>query len=178
MKPISRSIFSLILIFTAIKTANVQASEFYAGADYFWSNIKIDGNKTHPTMTNLKFGASVWNNITLEAQYGVPTNNGSIYRLDFELEEAQAVYLRFLTEDSAYWYLDISLGYASTTLKTTGPEDTYNGTETYKGFSWGLFAVKEIEFLPNTHFKIGYQSLFNDNSLKIEGLSTGISYHF
>ncbi len=158
--------------------SNTKAIDLYAGVDYFWSDIRLAGEKTHPTMASINLGAEIWQQILLEVQYGQSINEDSIYRLNFELEESQAIYLHFLSEDNDYWLLDLSIGYASTDFSGTGPVDTYNDTETYKGFSWGAFAVKNIESIPGTRFKIGYQSLFNDDELHIKGWVAGLSYHF
>lgn len=74
--------------------------------------------------------------------------------------------------------LDVSLGYASNEMTVRGPENTFNGSDEYNGFAWGVALYQEIPSLKNVRVKLGYQSLYNDSDLSISGISLGFNYHF
>jgi hypothetical protein len=172
---------SLILPFLCISllstTNNAFADSPYIGIDYMLSDIDVGGENAKPSMTGLRVGVSN-NNIAFEAQYLLSNNTDNIYRMEFDLEESKALYVVLQSDTMEGFRFDVSLGYAMSDLTVVGPEETYNGTEEYTGFSWGVAAVQQLPYFDNAQVRLGYQSLYKDSDLEITGITLGLTYQF
>jgi hypothetical protein len=114
----------------------------------------------------------------LEAQYLVTNNSDNIYNINFDLEQSKAVYLLLKSDSRSGYSIDVALGYAYNDLNVNGPENTYNSSDEYNGFSWKAAINYDVPYLKGSQIKLGYQSLYNKDDLDISGISLGISYHF
>jgi len=153
----------------------------YIGLDYVWSDIKVANESATPQATAVTIGTSGKGKLTnmyFEAQYLRANNSDNIYHINFDLEQSTALYLLLKSESRSGYTIDVALGYAYNDLTVTGPENTYNGSDQYNGFSWKAAINYQIPYLENSQVKLGYQSLYNKDDLDISGISLGISYHF
>ena len=98
--------------------------------------------------------------------------------MEFDLEQSIALYLVLQSKTIDGFGLDISLGYAITDMTVTVPVETYNGEDSYSGFSWGIAFHQEISYVENTQLRFGYQSLYKDDDITISGVSLGLTYQF
>ncbi|MBU2893127.1 porin family protein [Colwellia sp. D2M02] len=173
--------FPLLVTFLGISllaiTNKALADSPYIGIDYMLTDIDIGGENAKPSIAGLRAGVSN-NNIAFEAQYLLSTNTDNIYRMEFDLEESKALYVVFQSDTMQGFRFDVSLGYAMNDLAVTGPAETYNGTEEYSGFSWGVSLVQQLPYLDNTQIRLGYQSLYKDSDLEITGIALGLTYQF
>lgn len=175
----TQSFSLLILMMTLICIPQKSlANSSYIGIDYAYTDLDISNENANPSMAALRIGTSIHHNISVEGQYLLPISTDSIYRMDFDLEQSKRIYLLLQSDIVSGFGLDISLGYAVTDLAVTGPENTYNGTDQYNDFSWGLSIHQQIPYLENAHIKLGYLHLYKDSNIKIAELSLGISYYF
>lgn len=149
----------------------------YVGVDYVLPSIEISGKRAKPSSTAFRIGASK-ERIGLEAQYLIGNNTDNIYRMEFDLEQSVALYLVLQSTTIDGFGLDVSLGYAITDMTVTGPAETYNGEDTYSGFSWGIAFNQEISYIENTQLRFGYKSLYKDSDITISGFSLGLTYQF
>jgi len=169
-----------LVILPCISLPCLSASN-YIGLDYIWSDIKIADESATPGATALTIGTSGKGQLTnmyLEAQYLIANNSDNIYSINFDLEQSKAVYLLLKSDSRDGYSIDIALGYAYNDLNISGPDNTYNGSDEYNGFSWKAAINYEVPYLKNSQIKLGYQSLYNKDDLDISGISLGISYHF
>jgi hypothetical protein len=128
-------------------------------------------------MTAIRTGVSN-NNIAFEAQYLLANNTDNIYSMEFDLEQSKALYVVMQSDTMQGFRLDVSMGYAINDLTVTGPENTYNGSDEYSGFSWGISIQQEIPFIKNTQVRLAYQSLFKNSDIDISGIALGLTYQF
>lgn len=149
----------------------------YIGVDYFLSTVDVSGEDAKPSMTGLRLGVSN-NNIAFEAQYLLSNSTDNIYSMEFDLEESKALYAVFQSDTVEGFRLDIALGYAVNELTVTGPENTYNGSDEYSGFSWGISIQQEIPYFNDAQVRLGYQSLFKNDDIDISGIALGLTYQF
>ncbi len=149
----------------------------YIGIDYVLTDIDISGESAKPSMTAIRTGVSN-NNIAFEAQYLIANNTDNIYSMEFDLEQSKALYVVMQSDTTQGFRLDVSMGYAINDLTLTGPENTYNGSDEYSGFSWGISIQQEIPFIKNTQVRLAYQSLFKNSDIDISGIALGLTYQF
>lgn len=155
-----------------------QSNDIYVGMDYVYGDVAIDGDSAHPTNINVKAGVEVFENIYLEGQYGVSSSDDDLYRMNFDVEKNYATFLRFQSPDAGGFSADISLGYSWNDLAVTGPEETYNGVDSYQGFAWGIALNQALPFYEPVRLRLGYQSLYSDSDFKIAGFTLGFTYTF
>ena len=167
----------LFIFLTLSFSVNSLADTAYIGADYVLADIDIYNENAKPSMTAIRLGVSN-NNIAFEAQYLLSTSTDNIYRMEFDLEESKGLYMVFQSEDMQGFHFDVSLGYAINELTVTGPTETYNGTDEYKGFSWGASIQQKIPYMDNMKIRLGYQSYFKNSDLDITGIALGLTYQF
>jgi len=172
---VSLLVLIMSLIFSPQKSL---ANSSYIGFDFAYTDLETSNENANPSMATLRIGTRIYHNISIEGQYLLPINSDNIYRMDFDLEESKRIYLLLQSDIVNGFGLDISLGYALTELTITGPENTYNGTDQYDGFSWGLSIHQQIPYFENTHIKLGYLHLYKDSNIELSELSLGISYYF
>ncbi|MDO6505462.1 outer membrane beta-barrel protein [Colwellia sp. 4_MG-2023] len=149
----------------------------YVGVDYILSSIELRDERAKPSTTAFRIGANK-ERIGLEAQYLRGNNTDNIYRMEFDLEQSIALYLVLQSKTISGFGLDVSLGYAVTDMTVQGPAETYNGEDTYSGFSWGITFHQKISYIENTQLRFGYQSLYKDDDISISGISLGVIYQF
>lgn len=169
-----------LLIFPSVSLSCFAASN-YIGLDYVWSDIKIADESATPGATALTIGTSGkgrLTNIYLEAQYLIANTSDNIHSINFDLEQSKAVYLLLKSDSRDGYSIDVALGYAYNDLNINGPDNTYNGSDQYNGFSWKAAINYQVPFLQNSQVKLGYQSLYHQDGLDISGISLGVSYHF
>jgi len=169
-----KRIFLLLLLSASF---NCLADSPYIGVDYILTDIDIAGENAKPSMTALRAGVSN-NNIAFEAQYLIANNTDDIYSMVFDLEESKALYVVLQSDTIEGFRLDVSLGYAINDLTVTGPENTYNGTSEYSGFSWGISIQQQIPYFEQAQVRLGYQSFYKDSDLDITGIALGVTYQF
>jgi hypothetical protein len=167
----------IFLLFLVSASFNCLADAPYIGIDYVLTNIDISGENAKPSMTAIRTGVSN-SNIAFEAQYLIANSTDNIYSMEFDLEESKALYVVMQSDTMQGFRLDVSLGYAINDLTVTGPENTYNGSDEYSGFSWGVSIQQEIPFIKNTQVRLGYQSLFKNSEIDISGIALGLTYQF
>lgn len=129
-------------------------------------------------MSTFRFGMFVWPQIAIEAQFNQSQGSDKLFRFDVDIEETKALYAKFVSREYNEITMDVSLGYASTTLAVKGSEGLFSGTDDYDGFSWGIAANQKMRSLPNASFRIAYTSFYDDEKLHIRGFSLGFTYHF
>lgn len=154
------------------------ANSSYIGLDYAYTDFDIANENAHPSMATLRASTSIYHNISIEGQYLLPINSDNIYRMEFDLEQSKRLYLLLQSDIVNGFGLDISFGYAVTDLTVTGPENTYNGSDKYEDFSWGLSIHQQIPYFDSLHVRLGYLHLYKDSNVKMAELSLGISYAF
>jgi hypothetical protein len=172
---------SVVVLILSNMSLSCFAESNYIGLDYVWSDIKIADESATPGATALTIGTSGKGQLTnmyLEAQYLVANNSDNIHNINFDLEQSKAVYLLLKSDSRDGYSIDVALGYAYNDLNINGPENTYNGSDEYNGFSWKAAINYEVPYLKGSQIKLGYQSLYSKDDLDISGISLGISYHF
>jgi len=150
----------------------------FIGIDYLHSDIEISDETANTGMASFRLGTSIYKQIAIETQYIVGTQTDNIYNMEFNLENSKAIFVSLQSEDMNGFSLDVSLGYASSEMTVTGPENAYNGSDEYNGFAWGVALYQEIPSYKNAKIRLGYQSLYSDSDLSITGISLGFNYHF
>jgi hypothetical protein len=168
-------IFSLLLLISA--SFQCLADSTYIGVDYVLADIELVDKSAKPKATALRIGVSN-NNMAFEAQYLKANNTDNIYRIAFDLEQSVALYFVMQSDIQNGFGLDVSLGYAKTDIMVSGPEETFNGTDQYNGFSWGIAIHQQIPYFEQAQVKLGYQSLYKDSDLEITAISLGFTYQF
>ncbi|SFD32999.1 outer membrane beta-barrel protein [Pseudoalteromonas denitrificans] len=169
---------TISLLFLACASMPSFADSTYIGLDYVFSEIKFSDEKAKPSMTSFRLGTTVYKQISVEAQYSISNKSDNIYNMEFDLENSKALFLLLQSTAVNGFSLDVSLGYASSELTVTGPENTFNGTDDYNGFAWGVSFYQQIPSFENAQVKLGYQSLYNDHDISINGITLGFNYHF
>jgi len=154
------------------------ADSSFIGVDYLHSDIEVSDESANTSMVAFRLGTSIYKQIAIEAQYIAGNQTDNIYNMEFDVENSKAVFLLLQSYAVNGFSLDVSLGYASNEMTVTGPENTFNGTDEYNGFAWGVSLYQEIPSFKNARVKLGYQSLYNDSDLSITGISLGFNYHF
>ncbi|GAA0810887.1 hypothetical protein GCM10009111_02560 [Colwellia asteriadis] len=149
----------------------------YIGIDYMLTDIDVGGENIQPAIMGLRAGVSN-NNIAFEAQYLLSSKTDNSNRIKFDLEESKALYVVLQSDTMQGFRFDVSLGYAMNDLAVTGPAETYNGTEEYSGFSWGVSLIQQLPYIENAQVRLGYQSLYKDSDLEITGIALGLTYQF
>jgi len=179
-KTLNRQIFPLIILAMLLifLSHHSNANSSYIGLDYAYTDFDIAGENANPGMAVLRFGTSIFHNISLEGQYLLPITTDNIYRMEFDLEQSKRIYLLLQSDIIEGFGLDLVMGYAITDLAVTGPKITYNGTDQYKDFSWGLSIHQQIPYVKSAHIKLGYLHLYKDSNVTISEISLGISYYF
>jgi len=173
---IKNMVNKILAISLATLSTQALADSTYIGIDYMLSNIELAGEKAKPSAVIMRAGVSN-NNMAFEAQY-LLGNTDDIYRMTFDLEQSAALFFVMQSDIIDGFGLDISLGYAMTEMTVSGPEETYNGTDNYNGFAWGIAIHQQIPFLEQVDVKLAYQSLYKDSNIDITGISLGFTYNF
>ncbi len=183
-----KKILSLTLISTSFlmvstpALANTQVSGFadntYIGIDYFQGTIDITDSSTEPAMARFRIGTDIIKQIAVELQYSTSANTDSLNSLEAELEDVKAAYFRLKTPMYRGFHMDVALGYAETSLLLTGAEDGSINNDIHSGFSWGVAFYQTVKGFDNIEFKLGYQSLYRDDNVDIDGYVAGVSYRF
>lgn len=150
----------------------------YVGVDYIFTDIKVSGEHAKPKMAGLKLGTSIYEGISVEAQYLQGTNTDNIHDLAFDLDNSKGLYLLIHSGIEKSFGVDVALGYASTKLTVTGNDSDHISSEDYKGFSWGISFYDSFPTYKNLQMKIGYKSLYDDKNMKIAGFTLGFNYYF
>ncbi|WDE06714.1 outer membrane beta-barrel protein [Thalassomonas viridans] len=150
----------------------------FVGVDYMFSGVKVSGEDPKPKLAGLKAGISIYEQISLEANYLQGTSTGDVAGLEFDVEDSKGLYLLFKSGNDTSFGVDITLGYASTKLTVTGEESSFNSSEEYNGFSWGISFYDSFPSFENLQMKIGYKSLYDDENIKIDGFTLGFNYYF
>ena len=170
---------SLTLISLAMFSgAATAANDFYVGLDYAYNNFEIADETVNPNALYLKGGYEIFEGISLEGQVAVSSQDDDLYRMNFDVDQAYAVFGRF--ESPAYYGFsaDIQLGWSWTDLAVSGPEETYNGIDSYNGFAWGIGINQEIPSFEQVKVRLGYQVLQSETDFKLAAYALGISYTF
>ncbi|PAJ75674.1 hypothetical protein CJF42_04075 [Pseudoalteromonas sp. NBT06-2] len=167
--------FPLLYLFA---TAPSFADSSFIGVDYLHSDIETSNEAANIPMAAFRLGTSIYKQIAIEGQYLLSNNTDNIYNVEFDLENNKAIFLLLQSYAVNGFSLDVSLGYASSNMSVSGPENTFNGSDEYNGFAWGISLYQEIPSFKNARIKLGYQSLYNDSNLSITGISLGFNYHF
>ncbi len=154
------------------------ANSTYIGVDYFHSKIDISDKKAKPSLAGLKVGTEIYKQVSIEFEHLVGSGTDEIYNLEFELEKSSSVYLVLNSGNKNGLGMDASIGYAKNKLTVTGPENTYNGTDEYDGFSWGISIYQHLPQFENAQIKLGYKSLYDDEHISISGFTLGFNYYF
>ncbi len=154
------------------------ADNTYIGIDYFQGTIDITDSSTEPSMARLRIGTDIAKQISIELQYSASANTDSLNSLEAELEDAKAAYVRLKTPMYRGFHMDVALGYAETSLLLTGAQDGSINNDMHSGFSWGVAFYQAVKGFDNIEFKLGYQSLYRDDNVDIDGYVAGISYRF
>jgi len=154
------------------------ADSSFIGIDYLRSDIEVSNETANTGMASFRLGTSIYKQIAIEAQYVAGSQTDNIYNMEFDLENSKAIFVLLQSYAVNGFSLDVSLGYASNEMTVTGPENTFNGSDEYNGFAWGVALYQEIPSFKNARVKLGYQSLYNDSDLSISGISLGFNYHF
>ncbi len=149
----------------------------YVGVDYLVADIDVANENVKPKMAIFRAGVSN-NNIAFEAQFLHSHATAHTHRVTFDIEQSKALYLVLQSDTVEGFRFDVSLGYAANDLTVTGPENTYNGTSKYSGFSWGLSLVQQLPYFSKTQVRLGYQSLYKDSYIEVTGMSLGLTYQF
>ncbi|WP_127924105.1 MULTISPECIES: outer membrane beta-barrel protein [unclassified Pseudoalteromonas] len=165
----------LLCLFTTLPCF---ANSSFIGVDYFHSDIEISDESANTGMAAFRLGTSIYKQIAIKGQYISGNQTDNIYNMEFDLENSKAAFILLQSYAVNGFSLDVSLGYASTQMTASGPENTFNGTDEYNGFAWGVSLYQEIPSFKNARVKLGYQSLYNDSDLSITGISLGFNYHF
>jgi hypothetical protein len=168
-------IFPLLLLLSA--PFQCLADSTYIGVDYVLTDIELADQSAKPKATTLRLGVSN-NNMAFEAQYLKANDTDNIYRIEFDLEKSIALYFVMQSDIQSGFGLDVSLGYAKTDIMVSGPDETFNGTDQYNGFSWGIAIHQQIPYLEQAQVKLGYQSFYKDSDLEITAISLGFTYQF
>ncbi len=150
----------------------------FVGVDYMFSSVKLSGEDAKPKLAGLKAGFSLYEQISLEADYLQGTSTDDVVGLEFDVEDSKGLYLLFKSGDDTSFGVDVTLGYASTKLTVTGDENDYRSSEEYNGFSWGISFYDSFPAYKNLQMKLGYKSLYDDNNIKIDGFTLGFNYYF
>ncbi|MBB1386709.1 MULTISPECIES: outer membrane beta-barrel protein [Pseudoalteromonas] len=153
------------------------ADTVYIGVDYVLPEITIASEDAKPKATALRLGVSN-NNMAFEAQYLAANDTDNIYSIEFDIEKSAALFFVMQSDVVNGFGLDVSLGYAITDIVTAGPEMTISDNFQYKGFAWGLAVHQDIPYIDNTQIRLGYQSLYNKDDIKITAISLGFTYQF
>lgn len=153
------------------------ADSVYTGIDYMLTDIELSGESAKPNSSKLRIGVSN-NNMAFEAQYLISNNTDNIYRMEFDIEKSVVLYFVMQSGIVDGFGLDASLGYAMTDIMFSGPEETLNGKEQYKGFSWEIAIHQQIPYLKQAQARLSYQSLYKDSDSEITGISLGFTYQF
>ncbi|MEL0639259.1 outer membrane beta-barrel protein [Pseudoalteromonas aliena] len=167
-------ILSLLLLATS---SQCFADSVYIGADYISSNIEVSNEDVKPKATALRLGVSN-NNMAFEAQYLFSNDTDNIYQVEFDLKKSTALFFVMQSDVVNGFGLDVSVGYAINDINVSGPTETINDDFQYKGFAWGLAVHQDIPYIKNTHVRLGYQSLYNKDDIKITAISLGLTYQF
>lgn len=166
-----------VLLFLLITSFQCFADTAYIGIDYISTDIELGDENVKPNAAGLRVGVSK-NNMAFEAQYLVSNSNKDFYRMEFDLQQSIGLYFVLQSDIVDGFGLDVSLGYAMTDIAVSGPENTYNGEDSYNGFSWGVAMHQQIPNMEQLHVKLGYQSFYRDSDIEITGISLGIVYQF
>ena len=153
------------------------ADSYYVGVDYMLTDIELSSENAKPKASKLRVGVSN-NNMAFEAQYLTSNNSDNIHRIEFDIEQSAAFYFVMQSGVVDGFGLDVSLGYAVTDMVFSGPEETINGKDQYKGFSWEIAIHQQIPYLQQAQVRLSYQSLYKDSDLEITGISLGFTYQF
>ncbi|WP_085299558.1 outer membrane beta-barrel protein [Cognaticolwellia mytili] len=167
--------FYLALLFST--SFQCFADSVYIGIDYVLTDIELVDQSAKPKSTAVRIGASN-NNMAFEAQYLKANSTDNIYRIEFDLEQSIALYFVMQSDIQNGFGLDVSLGYAKTDIIVSGPQETFNGTDQYSGFSWGVAIHQQLPYFERAQVKLGYQSFYKDSDLEITAISLGFTYQF
>jgi len=159
-------------------TTSSFADSTFIGVDYLHSDIEISNEAANTGMAAFRLGTSIYKQIAIEGQYITGSQTDNIYNMEFDLENSKAVFILLQSYAVNGFSLDVSLGYASSEMTVTGPENTFNGSDEYNGFAWGVSLYQDIPSFKSARVKLGYQSLYSDSDLSITGISLGFNYHF
>ena len=168
-------IFSSMLAFSG---ASLAANEMYVGVDYAYNNIEIANEKVNPNAVYVKAGYEFFEGIALEGQVAASSGDDDLYRMNFELDKSYSVFGRFESPASYGFSADILLGWSWNELAVSGPEETYNGIDSYDGFAWGVGINQQIPHFENVKVRLGYQVLHSDTDFKLANYTLGVSYIF
>ena len=172
-----KKIFQTIVMVTFLPLSNLCfAEDFYLGIDYLLTDVSIENNNSKANAIGMRAGVSN-NNMAFEAQY-LLGGSDDIYRMSFDLEKSAALYFVMQSDVRNGFGIDVSLGYAMTDMTVTGPEQTYNGEDSYNGFSWGVSMHQKMPYFEQASIRFGYQSLYKDNYIEITNMSLGFIYNF
>lgn len=164
----------LILVFTSFQSI---ADTPYVGIDYMQTNIEVGNEDVKPKSTALRLGVSN-NNMAFEAQYLIANSSDNIYNIDFDLDKSLGIYFVMQSDKVNGFGVDVSIGYAMTDINVSGPQNTYNGDDSYDGFSWRISLHQQLPYIENAQATLSYQSLYKDSNIEVTGLALGITYHF
>jgi len=175
-KAFRQSMTKIFFVFLSTIPLQANADTPYVGIDYMLTNIEFDSEKAEPDAIGLRVGASN-NNMAFEAQY-IRGNTDNIYRMGFDFKQSAALYFVLQSDLREGFGMDFSIGYAMTEIAVSGPEETYNGSDNYNGFSWVISMHQQIPFVEEANIRLAYQSLYHDSNLDITNISLGFTYNF
>lgn len=154
------------------------ANETYIGIDYFHTTLDIAEEESKPKMLNLRLGTELTDKVFLEGQYMVSSQDDDLFRLNMDFDKSYATFLRFESLSKSDLITEVSLGYASTDIKTVGPDGSYSGIDNVAGFAWGIALNQKIKWVDGLKLRLGYQSLYDKDDIKIDGVTFGFTYSF
>ena len=149
----------------------------YLGVDYMLSEVEIGNEAAKPAATFLRAGVSK-NNMAFEAQYLVSNKDDNVYNVNFDIDKSIGLYFVMQSNLHSGFGLDVSVGYAMTEMKVTSTSENLPTDYDYDGFAWGIAIHQQIPYLEKTHVRLAYQSLFNGDDVKIDGVTLGFTYQF
>lgn len=162
----------------AMSSFALTANDIYVGVDYAYNNFEIADETVNPNAVNLKAGYEFFDGIFLEGQVAVSSSDDNIYRMNFELDKSYSLFGRFESPASYGFSADILLGWSWNDLIVSGPEETFNGIQSYNGFAWGVGLNQQIPNFENVKVRLGYQVLHSDSDFKLANYTLGVSYTF
>lgn len=172
-----RLVLKVFVLWCALWTVPVAASDFYTNIAAELTMIDIAGSEAKPFVGALKLGYEFADNFALEIQYGAGIEGDEVDNQTVEVNSLGAAFLR-IGSGSAYSSVRLYLlaGYSQTELSVDGASPADG--DKYDGFAWGLGAEEFLQSVPKLAFVAEYYSYYKRSEVSITAASLGFRYKF
>ena len=158
------------------------AEEYYIEAEVDYTLLEINDEKFNPTISRIKFGATVIENnlfrgLGLEVVLGQSLSDDEDNGFSVDISDHWGVYSTF-THKLGDADFTLNVGYVSTELMTQSNSLNNEFSETIEGLSYGFSYHQPISFMPNFDWTIDCTRYFSEDSISMNGCGVGVSYVF